>query len=803
MSVNKKPDWPRIIRSNVLNLIILYIALALITIVYIFWQKNSLAESRRNANEYHLASNYHFVKAGEEIHQYEMHLASHRGTSNHDSELPVKPILNKEEEFYSTSYHLLQQDILAGINLHRRFSDNKFDALVTKLEQQMSVLDTNTSEHFITGEYSERISRTLVGLRITLRQLEKLHLIEREKGLAELNVLETNQTITLLILLSIVSMAGFLVTKRTFGAIQTISNQQIKSEEQVRLFSLAVNQSPVSVIITDTDANIVYVNRSFETVTGYKAEDVRGKNPGLLLSSKTSPEHYNKIWKTLNHGESIGCELENQKKNGETLWENAHFAPVRDDQGVISHFLIVKEDITLRKRQQEHILQQAHYDALTNLPNRFLVLDRLSKALKDAKRKNNKVALLFLDLDDFKKVNDTLGHDMGDNLLIEAAQRLLAVVRDGDTVGRLGGDEFILLIDDLTDVSEVLPVMDNVVKQFNELFKLDGRELIITGSLGAAVYPDDGSEPSELLRNADAAMYHAKELGRNTYSFFTESMNQKVSRRLALEEQMFSALEQDEFYVLFQPQFEINSGRLIGAEALVRWHNPVLNQVFPDEFIPIAEQIGMIVDIGKYVLKSALEFTAQCQQEAVFNFRMAVNLSPIQLRDQNLVTFIESVLNEYEVSPSSLELEITEGVLMGGHNYVENALSTLNNLGVQIAMDDFGTGYSSLSYLRNYSFNILKIDRSFINDITVDPSDRELVNAIIAMAHGLGLDVIAEGVETEEQLAYLQAQGCQYAQGYYFSKPVPPDEILEMIKVQNLEFNKSMGAQALLGSTAV
>jgi len=439
-------------------------------------------------------------------------------------------------------------------------------------------------------------------------------------------------------------------------------------------------------------------------------------------------------------------------------------------------------DITERKQAEEIILHQAHFDNLTDLPNRFLSLDRLSQLLTEAQRNDEKVAVLFLDLDDFKKVNDTLGHETGDKLLIETSERLRSVVRSTDTVGRLGGDEFIVLLGGLEDGADARPITENLLKKLKEAFRIDGRELILTASIGIAVFPEDGDNASQMLRNADSAMYHAKKLGRNTYSYFTKAMNLEVSRRLALEEQIHCALDRGEFEVSYQPQFNVSNGRIIGVEALLRWQNPTLGDLSPVEFIPVAEQTGLIVPIGRFVLTEALAQMTQWQHDYNREFRIAVNLSPRQFRDSGLVSFIEKAIHRFGVSGNCLELEITEGVLMSGHGYVDNVLARLNDLGINIAMDDFGTGYSSLSYLRRYPFDVLKIDRSFISDITFDQADRELINAAIALAHGLNLDVVAEGVETKEQLDYLKQRGCDFAQGYFFSKPVSAAAITGMLE---------------------
>ncbi len=558
--------------------------------------------------------------------------------------------------------------------------------------------------------------------------------------------------------------------RREMYCIDIDLGESKRIERQVRTLSQAVEQSPVAVMITDTRRCIEYVNSAFEEITGYHADDVIGRDPSILESPSTPPERYTELWRMLREGHSWKGELESRRKTGERYWEYAYYAPVMDESGEIRHYLAVSEDITLRKQQQQRILHQAHFDALTDLPNRFLSLDRLDHAIREARRSGECVALLFLDLDDFKKINDSLGHEVGDQVLIEAAGRLRASVRSGDTVGRLGGDEFVVLLGGLNDAADALPVVDNLMTRLREPYRLDGRELVMSVSIGIAAYPQDGDDVSELLRKADSAMYHAKGQGRNAFSFFTEEMNREVSYRLSLEEQIHGALDRNEFHVVYQSKVDVATGAVIGAEALLRWTNPKLGNVPPDEFIPVAEQTGMIVPLGQFVLQEALAMAARQRQRRP-DFHVAVNLSPRQFRDPNLVGEIDAALQRNGLPPPALELEITEGVLMSGHAHIDEALHQLTRLGVRIAMDDFGTGYSSLSYLREYPFDVLKIDRSFVRDIGEDAADRELISASIAMAHGLGLEVVAEGVETEEQRAFLHSLRCDCAQGYLFGRP--------------------------------
>lgn len=549
-----------------------------------------------------------------------------------------------------------------------------------------------------------------------------------------------------------------------------------RAEERVIMLSQAVEQSPVSVVLTDIDGVVEYVNSAFEEVTGYSRHEVIGQPTRMLQSGLTPLSTYKELWDTLMSGASWQGEFQNRKKNQQLFWEHVHIAPVKNELGEIKHFLAVKQDVSQQKAQAEQILYQAHYDSLTGLPNRFLSLDRLEQMLKEARRSDKQAAVFFLDLDDFKKVNDTLGHQVGDELLVEAAARLKAAVRDDDVIGRLGGDEFIVLLNQMENSTRISQVAEKLLEQFRVPFNLKGRQLMSTVSIGIAVYPSDGKSPAELLRQADAAMYHSKDQGRNTYGFYTEQMNDDVARRLLIEEQLRGALAKDELHVHFQPVVDLRRRVVVGAEALLRWNNSEMGSVRPDEFIPIAEQTGMIVAIGQYVLEQAFMAASGWREKYAIDFQIAVNISPRQFRDPGLVEYIQRLLEKYSLPASAIELEITEGVLMTGHSMINVALSDLNKMGIGISMDDFGTGYSSLSYLRSYPFDTLKIDKSFINDITVDHADLQLVNAAIAMGHGLGLKVIAEGVETEEQYQLLLAQKCDYAQGYLFSRPVSFDE---------------------------
>ncbi len=556
-------------------------------------------------------------------------------------------------------------------------------------------------------------------------------------------------------------------------------------ESMIRVLSQAIEQSPSTVVITDTQANIEFINHSFEKVSGYTLQEVKGKNPRIFQSGLTPLKRYKEMWGNLLAKKPWSGEIQNKNKNGDIYWEYARIAPVIDESGHVSHYVGIKEDITEQKIQHEKILYQAHYDSLTNLPNRFLALDRLNLMIRESRRNNSKLAVLFLDLDGFKRINDSMGHDAGDRLLVMVAQRLSALIREIDSVCRLGGDEFIILLNKIDKISDAQLVAEHLLSQFKNFFTLDERELVITISIGIASYPEDGSSSDELLRNADTAMYRAKEMGRNTYQNYTPSMNKDISHRLAIEEQLHAALSREEFSVLYQPLIDLKTHMIIGVEALLRWHSSVLGPISPEDFIPIAEQSSSIDKIGQYVLSEAIAWTTKWRAISNQGFSTAVNLSPTQFRNPKLGTMISELLKKHNLPASALEVEITEGVLLSGYPDLDETINTFKNLGIGISMDDFGTGYSSLSYLRSYPFDTLKIDRSFINDISVDKADRELINAAISMGHGLGLKVIAEGIETEDQLSHLIQLGCDIGQGYLFSKPVTGEEIFELLSKHN------------------
>ncbi|BAL23838.1 EAL domain-containing protein [Azoarcus sp. KH32C] len=536
------------------------------------------------------------------------------------------------------------------------------------------------------------------------------------------------------------------------------------------------NASTQGIMTTDAAGVITSVNPAFTEITGYSAEEAIGKTPAILRSGKHEPAFYAQMWQALAATGRWESEIWNRRKNGEIYPQWQSISTVRDERGQIVAYISLFNDITLRKQQDEAIWRQANFDALTGLANRSLLSDRLDHALAHARRTHTQVGVLFLDLDGFKWINDTLGHDIGDELLIEVAHRLTSCVRDQDTVARLGGDEFTIVVQDLTHADDLHAIGEKVVSILREPFALGQIQHRISGSVGITVYPDDGDNVQTLFRNADIAMYKSKQAGKNRLQFYSRDMQTDALARMQLEADLRIALDQHAFTLHYQPIVDADSGELIGAEALIRWDHPTRGAVSPLEFVPVAEDSGLIVAIGEWALREAARQSRRWRDLGYPSLRMAVNMSGVQFREATLPGLVSAVLNEYGLDRDSLLVEITESVLMGGSETIETRMRAIKALGIGYALDDFGTGFSSLSYLKRFPVDIVKIDRSFIHDCPDDRNDAHLVEAIINMAHSLDLRVTAEGVETEQQVSFLRDLGCDYLQGYFISKPADATE---------------------------
>lgn len=561
------------------------------------------------------------------------------------------------------------------------------------------------------------------------------------------------------------------------GIVRDITQRKLDEAEMAKL-SLAIEQTADAIMITDRSGVIEYVNCGFENTTGYARTKVLGKRPSILKSGVQDVSFYQNLWQHVESGSVFQDIFINRKKNGDLYYEEKTITPLRDHHGNITHFISTGKDITERMRTQKRLQFLAHHDVLTTLPNRLLFMDRIAHAIAHAKRTKSMLALLFMDLDRFKKINDTLGHTVGDMLLKQLSARLKLSLRQDDTVARLSGDEFAVLLSDIHHVDDVLPITHKILQQYSEPFLIEGHELFITTSIGIAVFPNDGDNPDTLLKNADTAMYAAKATGRGTFSFYTADMNAMASMHLKLENELRHALQRDQFHLVYQPQYSIaEPDTLLGAEVLIRWRHPTHGLLKPAEFIPLLEDTGFIKQVGEWIIRTACAQLRTWQNLNSSLPRLAINIAPHQLTAADFAEIVLTALADYDLPPSCLELEITESSLMQDERRAVDVLTTLNKAGIQIAMDDFGTGYSSLSYLRRMPVNTLKIDRSFISQIPHASGDCELTRAIIAMGRSLNLRVVAEGVETSEQLDYLRELGCDGVQGFLLGRPMLAAEL--------------------------
>jgi diguanylate cyclase (GGDEF)-like protein/PAS domain S-box-containing protein len=559
-----------------------------------------------------------------------------------------------------------------------------------------------------------------------------------------------------------------------------------QAQKDLRLADEVFENSIEGIIITDAQANILRVNRAFTAITGFDEDDTKGKKPSLLRSERHDAAFYQGMWASLIEYGYWQGEVWNQRKNGEIYPQWLSIVTIRNEQGKTIHYLGVFADLSEKKQAEANLHHVSNYDALTQLPNRHLLEDHLFQALAEASINNALVAVLYLDLDRFKAINDTFGHAFGDKLLLAVAERLASNIRGGDTIARFSGDEFAVVLTDVGSQENAALVARKILNALAISFDLDENEVFITPSIGIAFYPLDAANKDDLIRNADTAMSHAKAQGGNGYRFYGAEMNAIVSQRLSLETSLRHALERKEFLLHYQPQVNLRSGKIIGMEALLRWQHPERGLVSPAEFIPVLEETGLIVPVGEWVLRTACAQNRAWLDAGLPPMRMAVNLSAHQFRQSSLTDVVCQALEDSGLEPELLELEVTESVMIQDLQTTLTTLSQLHLIGIQISIDDFGTGYSSLSYLKRLPISKIKIDQSFVHDICVDPDDAAIADAVISLGHSLKMQVIAEGVETVEQLDYLRAHGCDEFQGYYFSRPLPAEAFAELVKKAGL-----------------
>lgn len=572
---------------------------------------------------------------------------------------------------------------------------------------------------------------------------------------------------------------------RSVGAVQDVTRQKL-AEEQLRI-AAATFETHEAILITDANSNIIRVNRAFQDITGYSPEEVLGKNPRILRSSRQDKAFYTAMWQQLLNEGSWAGEMWDRRKDGRIYPKRLTITAVKNDAGMTTEYVGIFSDITERKQAEEEIRNLAFYDVLTGLPNRRLLMDRLRSALSVSARSNRYGALLFLDMDKFKMLNDTLGHDYGDLLLVEVARRIQSCVRKADTVARLGGDEFVMLLEEADDLAEAAShkaalVAEKIRVSLTAPYRLKDIEHHSSPSIGVSLYRGSEVSADALLKHADMAMYQAKDSGRNAVCFFDPAMQQAVETRAAIEADLRHAVPEQQLRLYYQLQVD-GDHRPLGAEALVRWIHPTRGMVSPLQFISIAEESSLILDIGDWVLNTACrQLGAWAGNGQTRYLTLAVNVSARQFKQHDFVGKVASALRACNVDASRLKLELTESVVLNDVADVVAKMHALKAIGVGLSLDDFGTGYSSLSYLKQLPLDQIKIDQSFVRDIAIDPNDALMVQTIIGLAKNFRLDVIAEGVETEAHLAFLKQHGCMAYQGYFFSKPVPVEAFEALLK---------------------
>ena len=559
------------------------------------------------------------------------------------------------------------------------------------------------------------------------------------------------------------------------------TNTDITEKE---LAAVAYNHTEQAMFVTDSNNIIISINPAFSRITGYSEEEAIGSGPQLLKSGRQDKSFYKNMWKTLQETGHWGGEIWNRRKNGEIYPEMLMINSVKNLNGEVDYRVALFYDITDKKKADDLVVKQANHDSLTGLPNRRMLYDRLEHEIKRCERNQKFLAVLFIDLDRFKEVNDFYGHDVGDELLKEAAQRISKIVRDTDTVSRLGGDEFTIILSSIDENFCVGSIAQEIIVELSKPFSCKGKKAYVSASIGITIYPDDAKSTSSLLKNADRAMYRAKASGRGRYCYFTPSMQEEAQKRQSMIRDLRRAVEQNEFEMYYQPIVDLHSNRVIKAEGLIRWNHKTKGVINPIEFIPLAEETTLIVPIGHWVFKEAISQAKQFQTSFGDDFQISINVSPIQFRE--LIDYQDWLthLKELDFPAENCVIEITEGLLVDATSDTANQLIAFSEAGIQVALDDFGTGYSSLAYIKKFDIDYIKIDRTFVKNMMEDKQDVALCEAMIEMAHKLNLKVVAEGIETIEQQQLLKKMGCDFGQGYLYSPPVPFDSFQKLIDVK-------------------
>lgn len=565
--------------------------------------------------------------------------------------------------------------------------------------------------------------------------------------------------------------------KLVLAIVRDITLQK-RSEATIRKLTRALEQSPVLVIITDKTGTIEYVNAKVIEQTGYRKEELLGGNTRILRSGQTPHEIYKTMWEHLANGEEWHGELLNKNKSGEHFWVSAIISPIRNENEEITHYLAVMEDVTQKKSYEEMLKYQATFDNLTNLPNRLYAVNKLERAISKSHINNQKLAVLFLDLDEFKQINDSLGHAVGDLLLKALSERFLSMIRQTDTIARLGGDGFMMILENIMQDKDAESIAKKCREICSQPFVIESQELSVSTSIGIAIYPDHGKDAKTLMRNADTAMYQSKIRGKNNWTVFQNTMIEGANNHIRIKTELHQAFTRNELYICYQPIIDLKKNKVVAAEALLRWQNTTLGQINPDQIIPLAEETGMIIPLGYWILDKVCAQAKEWEFITGSKIKLAVNISTLQLKQKDFIHKVQLILKRTKLSADSLIFEVTESAFIDDSKFILSQLNKLSDMGIHFSLDDFGVGYSFLQYIKSYPFKNLKIDRVFIQGVNTNHNELSLINSIITMARNLKLSVIAEGIETAEQLELMRSMNCDMVQGWYFSKPLSGDKFL-------------------------
>ncbi len=570
-------------------------------------------------------------------------------------------------------------------------------------------------------------------------------------------------------------------TLNTASYLAGIAIRNRQREQRLQQWNTVFDNASEGMLITDIGGSIINVNQSFTRITGYSLDEVLGRSPHILNSGRHDESFFQAMWSSLRNTGNWQGEIWNRRKSGDIYPEWLSISRIENSDGETCNYVGVFSDISSLKESERRLYHMAHHDPLTGLPNRLLMTARLEHAIEQAKRNPARLAIMFIDLDKFKNINDAYGHALGDQLLINVASRLKMRLREQDTISRLGGDEFVVILEQITDTKCVKALASSIIQSLSEPFKLAGNEVYTTPSIGVAVFPQDGTDSDSLIKNADIAMYRAKEQGRRQFCLYTSTLSSSLEHRLSYESLLRHALERNEFELYYQPQVSASDHRIVGTEALLRWHHPQLGLQLPGTFVSVLEETGLMKNVGAWVLSSACRQLLEWQKKGLPNIRLAVNLSAKQISPEYIEKNLLGLLSQCSLGPENLELEITEHNIMEGGEQAVVLLGNLRDMGVSLAIDDFGTGYSSLARLKQLPVQCLKIDRSLVRDIPQDPNGQAICRAVVALGHSLGIRIIAEGVELEEQAEFLRQIDCDELQGYLYGRPMLAEEFEQLL----------------------